>query len=348
MRDKKISVSVVVVTYNASSYIIPCLKSVLGSRGVAIEEVLVVDNNSSDNTLELVKKYFGSDPRVKIVRLRRNMGFPYACNVGVRLARGRYVVLMNPDVVVDPYCFARLAEFLSQNSDVAVVQPKLLKPGGYIDGVGGVMDFLGHGFHLGMYERDSGQYGEPRDILYASFACAMVRRDVYLRLGGMDPRFFLYNEDLDFCWRAWLAGYRVVYVPGAVAYHVGQHSTRRIPYRALYFGRRNRLYTIFTNYPLPAAVVASLMLMALYLVLGVKAALSDPYEARLTFRILARFFRDLKYLAGRRAATPRRASLTGMLRRGLVTFRLVGLRLHLAGLYRAQLRIKVKPGRAKE
>ncbi|ADI32007.1 glycosyltransferase family 2 protein [Staphylothermus hellenicus] len=337
MLDEEISV--VVVTYNSSSYIIPCLKSILNSRNTALKEVIIIDNNSADNTLGLVKKHFGNDPRVKVVSLHRNMGFPYACNVGVRLARSRYVVLMNPDVVVDPYCFARLAEFLSRNSDVVAVQPKLLHPAGYIDGVGGVMDVLGHGFHLGMYEKDTGQYERPREILYACFACAMVKRDVYLRLGGMDPRFFLYSEDLDFGWRCWLAGYRVMYVPGAIAYHVGQHATKKLPYHAIYFGRRNRLYTVFTNYPLFLGIIASIILLALYIGLGFYSMIivRDKVEARLVLRIIVKFLKDLKYLVMKRKRIIRRRSFLEFIRKSLISTQLVGLKLYLAKLYRKQL-----------
>ncbi|MEZ0344936.1 MAG: glycosyltransferase family 2 protein [Infirmifilum sp.] len=330
-------VSVVIVTYNAGKYVIPSLRSVLASHGAVVDEVIVVDNSSSDDTMSLVEKHFGRDLKVRVVRLRRNFGFPLACNIGVDSAKNRFVVCMNPDVVVEPDCFAKLVEAILGDESIAVVQPKILHPGGYIDSAGGVMDVLGHGFHIGKFERDHGQYDEPRDILYASFACAMVRRDVYLKLGGMDPRYFLYNEDLDFCWRSWLAGYRVVYVPNAIAYHVGQHATRRLPYHALYFGRRNRLYTIFTNYPLPLAITASLLLLGFYVGLGMLSIMRDRVEARLTLRIMSRFFRDLGYLTMKRTGLARRRGFFEIARRGLVSFKLMGLRLYLVKLYRRQL-----------
>jgi len=328
-------VSVVIVTYNSGKYILSCLESVVGSRNIHLEEVVVVDNASRDNTVEAIQKVFEKDSRVKIIRLHKNMGFPYACNLGVACVRSRYVVLMNPDTTVDPYCFASLLAATSGDNQTAAVQPKILNPRGYIDSAGGLMDILGRSLHIGTFEKDQGQYDRPRDIFYACFACAMVRRDVYMMLGGMDSRFFLYNEDLDFCWRCWLAGYRVLYAPKAIAYHVGQHATRKLPYQAIYFGRRNRLYTVFTNYPLPVGISVSLLLLTFYLVHGLLSVMRDKVEARLTFRIAYSFFRDLKYLAEKRLSLARRRSLSEMLVYRLITFKLVRLRLYLARLQRS-------------
>jgi len=340
--DKTHKISVIVVTHNARRYIVPCLRSVLDSRGVIVDRVVVVDNASSDDTVDLVERHFSSDPRVKVVRLRRNVGYPLACNIGVTHVGTEFVVLMNPDVVVDPYCFANLASYMSRDEKIAVAQPKILHPGGYIDSAGGLMDLLGHGFHIGKFERDHGQYDSPRDILYACFACAMVRRGVYLRLGGMDSRYFLYNEDLDFCWRCWLASYHVAYVPSAVAYHVGQHATRRVPYHAIYFGRRNRLFTIFTNYSLPLGMLSSVLLASLYAVLiPYAAARGDRVESRIMIDVLVSVVGHLRYLVRRRALTSsfRRVGDFELVRRGLITLRLVGLVLFMGKLYRRLLGI---------
>jgi len=330
-------VSIVIITHNAERYIVPCLRSVLGSRGVVIDKIVIVDNASNDTTLNLINRYFSFDSRIEVLKLHRNVGYPLACNIGVAHVNTEFVVFMNPDVIVEPYCFANLSSYMSRNEEVVVTQPKILHPGNYIDSVGGLMDILGHGFHVGKYERDRGQYDEPRDILYACFACVMVRRDVYLRLGGMDPRYFLYNEDLDFCLRCWLAGYRVVYVPEAVAYHVGQHATKRIPYHAIYFGRRNRLYTVFADYPMIYALTATALLLALYMGLCIASGVSDRYESRLMLRIVSRFFKDLRYLVRKRLSIPRRRSFSELLERKLIAPSLVGLRLYLARLYRKQL-----------
>ena len=212
-------VAAVVVTYNSADCVGACLSSILASEGVNLRKVVVVDNASRDGTCSIVERIAGRDPRVKLLSMPRNTGFPYACNLGVAAARSRYVALVNPDAVLEPSCLARLVDVAERDDSVAVCQPKILH-GSLIDSAGGLMDALGGGIHIGKYERDFGQYDAERDVLYACFACALVRRDVYLRLGGLDPRYFLYNEDLDFRLRCWLAGY------------VGKHSVRRVPYHA--------------------------------------------------------------------------------------------------------------------
>lgn len=340
--NEKYTVSVIVITYNADKYIVPCLKSVLNSRGVVVDEIIVVDNASSDDTVSLIEEYFSSDTKVKVVRLRKNLGFPLACNVSVARARNELVMLMNPDVVVDPYCFARLVEVLSGNDNVAVAQPKILHLGGYIDSAGGMMDVLGHGSHIGKFERDYGLYDEPSDILYATFACAMVRRSIYLRHGGMDSRYFLYNEDLDFCWRSRLSGYQVVYVPKAVAYHIGQHVTKKAPYHSLYFGRRNRLFTIFTNYSLPLNIITSGILTSLYIALIPYSIIrGDKMESRIMIYMLMNIPKHMKYLAYKRFLVSRLRKLGDftLIRRGLITTKLIGLRLFLTELYKRMLNL---------
>ena len=337
--SEKYLVSVVLVTYNADKHIVPCLKSVLSSRGVVVDEVIVVDNASSDDTVPFIEEYFGADPRVKVVRLHKNLGFPLACNIGVINARNEFVVIMNPDTLVEPDCFYKIIVAMLNDERFAIAQPKILHPTGYIDSTGGLMDFLGHGYHIGKFEIDNGQYDSFREVFYATFAYTMVRRNIYLRLACMDSRYYLYNEDLDFCWRVWLSGYKVIYIPDAVVYHVGHHATSKLPYHAIYFGRRNRLFSIFTNYPLLVGIVTSFILLGFYIMLGVKSTLKDKVEARLELKIVADFFRHLKYLTRKRRYIIRNIGLMTLIKKGFITFKLIGLRLYLAKYYRSQLKL---------
>lgn len=332
-------ISVVIVTYNAANYIIPAIRSILKSRDIVIEEVIIVDNASSDSTIDYIKSHYGSDPRIKIIQLGKNVGFPLASNIGVAEANSDLVVIMNPDVIVSPSCLSNLAKIFYNERGVAIVQPKILHPGNYIDSAGGLMDILGHGFHIGKFEHDKNQYNELKEILYATFACVMVRRDIYLSLGGMDPRYFLYNEDLDISWRSWLLGFKVLYQPQAIAYHVGQHATKKIPYPALYFGRRNRLYTIFANHPLWLALPVTAILLFLYVGLAIKSMLIDRYESRITLEIIKNFMKNIRYLAIKRSYVIRKRSNIELVRKGLITLKLVGLKLHFRDLYRKQLKL---------
>lgn len=332
-------ISIVVVTYNAGKYIIPCLQSIFNSRNVTIDKVIVVDNSSQDDTIEIIKQYYRNEPRINIVRLKRNYGFPLACNIGVFHANTEFVAIMNPDVILEPYCLSHLLSYIRSNSDIAAVQPKILHLGGYIDSAGCLIDILGHGFHIGKYEKDQGQYDVVKEIAYPTFACVIVRRNIYLNLGGMDPIYFLYNEDLDFGLRCWLSGYRVIYVPYAIAYHVGQYATRRMPYISLYFGRRNRLFTVFTCYPLPLAIILSFILIMSYLSIAI--TLRDKNEYRITLRAIISFFKNIRYLARKRMVVNRvrKQSIYKLIKQGLLILKFMGLILHVNKLYRRILRI---------
>ncbi len=267
-------ITAIIVTYNSEDHVEGCIKSILSSRGADVGEVIVVDNASSDKTREKVTGVAEELGGVRLISLGKNMGFPYACNVGAAAARGDMLAFVNPDVRVSSTCLSRLADVLG--GDVAGVQPLLLRPGGALDSAVGVMDVLGHGYT----EAAQG----VREALYPCFACTLTPRRTFIELGGLDPSFFLYNEDLDYGLRAWSRGYRILFNPYAVAVHAGSHSTRRTPFYATYFSRRNRILTLARNTPLHHSIPASLLLAALYLA---EALARGRRHTRLTLRLLA-------------------------------------------------------------
>lgn len=322
------TVSAIIVTYNSAGYVQGVIESLAGSRGAEVGEIIVVDNASRDGSVsEAVEaaRRSGVRDRLRVVRLGANMGFPYACNIGAAASRSRNILFLNPDIVLTRSCVARLEAVLEEERDVAAVQPLLLSPGGGVDTAGTVMDLLGHGYPspgLGLGG------GGARPTLYPCFACTMAPREVYMGLGGLDPSYFLYNEDLDYGLRAWGMGYRVVYNPSAVAIHVGGHSASRLPMHAAYFGRRNRLLTLIKDtHPLYSAL-AGMVLSALYILDA--AARRDRRDTRIALRAITSAARLAKrmYSLGSRGRAPvgRLASM------GLVSRRLGGVALRLRRL----------------
>ncbi len=300
------SVTIIIVTYNSGKFLNATLRSIASNDYyyTSSVEVIVVDNNSSDNTLEVLekaKKTYKTD--VVTIRLRKNVGFAKACNIGALASKGKYLFFLNPDVVLSNSTIRLLVEFLDNNTDVGVVQPKILSyDGTRIDSAGGFMDFLGHGYHRGFNEPYQGQYNEITDIMYASFAAAMVRRELYLKLGGLRPEYFVYGEDLDFSWRVWISGYRVVYYPYALVYHMGGHSTRKLKYLTLFNTRKNRLETIFTNYlSLRNALTATIILSIFYLLGSFIGLIKHNKEDTLSFiNALRWFYRNINSISIRR------------------------------------------------
>lgn len=249
-------VSAVVVTHNGARHIGACLRSLLGAGGVA--EVVVVDNASADGTAELVRREF---PRARVVAIGRNLGYGEACNLGVRLAGGEYVAIVNQDVVARPGWAERLVEALAADPGAALATPKILVRGApdRINACGNAPHYTGITPCRG-YNRPAQEYGEREEVGAVSGAAFVARRAVFEALGGFDPSFFMYLEDTDLSLRARLAGYRCLYVPGAVVEHEFSPSFAA---EKIYWLERNRPAMLLKLYRWPTLVaLAPALLLA--------------------------------------------------------------------------------------
>jgi GT2 family glycosyltransferase len=241
------SVSVVIVNYNGRDYLERCLDSLNALDYPAGRvQVVLVDNASSDGSVELVRERFGDT--VVLVN-DTNTGFSPAVNQGARAATGRYLALLNNDAEADPAWLTEAVRVLEMDDDVACVASKILRDDRTtIDYAGGQMAFYGHGFAARNKERDTGD-DQPRATLFASGGAMVVRRDVFLDVGGFDDTYFAFFEDVDFGWRLWVLGHEVRYVPTSTVYHRHHGTIERFGYpRERYLLERNALRTIFKNY----------------------------------------------------------------------------------------------------
>lgn len=247
-------VSVVIPSWNARHWLERCLPSVLGAA-YPDQEVLLVDNGSTDGSAEWVSLHY---PSVRVMRLGENRGFCEGANEGLRHATGLYVAFLNNDVEVTPYWLQPLISSLEQDPTLGAVQPKVLDYHArgrfeYAGAAGGYLDRYGYPFARGRMfdtlEEDRGQYNQPADIFWASGAALVVRRALAERLGGFEPSFVLHQEEIDFCWRLQNLGYRVRAIPQSVVYHVGGGSLAYGDARKLYYNHRNGLYMLYRNLP---------------------------------------------------------------------------------------------------
>ncbi len=180
-------------------------------------EIILVDNASTDGSTQRVGQSF---PRVRIVRNERNLGFAMANNIGIRQSRGKHVVLMNPDVFVARDWLERLASCMEEDPGIGIVTPKLLRPDGVLDSTGHIFRFIRlEARNRGQGEQDRGQYDTLTELLSCDFACSIIKREVFTQIGLLDDKIFLDHEDIDFCIRARIAGWRVVFCPSSVVYH---------------------------------------------------------------------------------------------------------------------------------
>ena len=252
----RFGISVVLVSWNSAAVLPACLESVAGSSPLPTE-LLVVDNNSVDDSVAIVGAWAKTYPRVSVRVLENstNAGFAPAVNQAIEVSSQPLVCLLNPDVRLLPDTMARLTEALERlPNDVSVVGAKLLRASGddldptpLIDSAGMVMTRDGRHFDRGSGLSDDGRFDTEEDVFGITGALALFRRDALeaSRVDGqvLDEDFFAYREDADLAWRLQGFGYRARYVPSAVAYHrrtVTPERRRSLPTEINYHSVKNR------------------------------------------------------------------------------------------------------------
>jgi N-acetylglucosaminyl-diphospho-decaprenol L-rhamnosyltransferase len=233
-------VSAVVVNYNAKDVLSACLSSL---RAEGIDEIVVVDNGSVDGSESIVRAW---DPAVVWVPTGANVGYGRAANLGAGHTASGAVLVCNPDVVLRPGAVAALVAALDADPCIGIVGPRLLNADGSIypsaRSFPSLVDAVGHGL-LGQvwtanpfsrrYKLLDWDHASQRFVDWVSGACLLVRRPAWEEIGGFDPSFFMYMEDVDLCWRARRAGWAVLYQPAGEVTHLQGVSTNATPYRMI-------------------------------------------------------------------------------------------------------------------
>ncbi len=222
------SVVVVVLTWNGRDLTLDCLRS-LEAVTTPNVRTMVVDNASSDGTVEAIRARYGA--RVDVVANASNLGYAGGNNVGIKKALddgARFVLLLNNDTTVAPTFVDELVRAARESDAVGIAAPKIYyaQPPNRIWYAGGVISlWKGTARHIGIREVDRGQHDRARDVDYASGCALLARREVFERVGFLDEGYRAYFEDADLCVRAARAGYRIRYVPAAQVWHRISAST---------------------------------------------------------------------------------------------------------------------------
>ena len=241
------NVSAVVVSHDSAFWLPDCLRDLLASTGVRLS-VCVVDTASTDGSAALVESRFRD---VALIRCDRNLGFAGGANLGIRASSASAVIILNPDVTVQPSTLAVLENALAEDPGAAVAGAKLLYPDGKtIQHAGGTLSYpLALADHIGYRQEDRGQFDEPREVDFVTGAAIALRRTAVERIGGFDEGFYPgYFEDADLCLRMRRAGYRVLYVPRAAAIHHESVTTGRNSLPYYHFYHRNRIRFVLKHY----------------------------------------------------------------------------------------------------
>ncbi|AHY45516.1 putative glycosyltransferase [Rubrobacter radiotolerans] len=244
-----VRVCVVVPNWNTLRFLGPCLES-LRLQSFRDFEVVLVDSGSSDDSLRFVEKNF---PEVRTLALGENRGFAAAVNAGIRATDSELVALLNNDTEQDPDWLGALVHAADAHPECGLFASKMVAfhDRRYLDGAGDSLRPDGLPYRLGHGERDRGQFDRPAYVFGACAGAALYRRDLFERVGLFDEDFGSYCEDGDLNFRAQLAGYRCLYVPGSAVYHVGGGATGgKRSATATRLGTRNSLNLLVKNLPL--------------------------------------------------------------------------------------------------
>lgn len=244
IRNRELRVSVIIPNWNGAQHLSACLGS-LRRQTYANVKVIVVDNGSRDDSLDVLARY----PDVRVLALGENRGFTGACNAGFRAAQGDIQVLLNNDTEVNAGWLTAVVDAFARHPEVGLVASKMLlfdrrdvfhTAGDYV-----TPDGMAH--NRGVWQRDEGQYDHEAYVFSACGGSAAYRKSMLDEIGLLDDDFFFSFEDVDLAWRAQLAGWRCLYAPQAVVYHKLKASGGGVT--ASFYDGRNRIYTLAKNYP---------------------------------------------------------------------------------------------------
>lgn len=233
-----VDVSIIIVAWNVKKLLVECLRSVYAeTRGIAFE-VIYVDNASRDGSVEAVRQEF---PEVKIIENADNKGFIKANNQGIEVASGRYVLLLNSDTIVLDNAIAKTVQFADQRPDAAVIGCRILNPDRTLQRscfmYPSVLNmFLSATYLYKIFPRNRffgremmtwWDFDEVREVEVICGCFALVRKSAIDKVGMMDPAYFVYGDDPDWCYRFAKAGWKVLFMPGAEIIHLGGQTTKQ-------------------------------------------------------------------------------------------------------------------------
>lgn len=266
-------VSIIIVHHNRREFLEKCLSSLSRQTYLSVE-IILVDNLSTDDSIEYVKKEF---PSVKIIQCEENLGFAKGNNVGIKNAKGELIATLNNDTEVVSTWIEELVRVINSDEKIGMCASKMLfmKDPGIINSTGICISRSGACWDRGMSEQDMGQYESIEDIFCPCAGAAMYKRDMLQEIGLFDEDFYAYMEDVDIAFRGRLAGWKCLYAPKAIVYHLhGGTSGYKTDY-TIYYGNRNINWNVIKNFPdsiliksLPWIIGRNILVMLYYISKG--------------------------------------------------------------------------------
>lgn len=244
MKNSQDLISIIILNYNAGELLINCVDSVLKSNYENFE-VIVVDNNSSDNSHLKCKEKF---QKIHLIENKKNFGYCEGNNIGIRKANGEFIVILNPDTIVDPQWIRELINAYQEFGD-GLYQPKILSLDNkkILQSTGNMLHLFGFGYARDKGIKDENLRNQIEKIGFASGTCLFTSSKILKKIGLLDPFLFLYHDDLDLGWRAAQMGIDSYYVPHSIVYHAESYFLKWSA-KKFYWLERNRKYCLSIHY----------------------------------------------------------------------------------------------------
>ena len=291
-------VSIIVLNYNAGELLLNCINSLKKSTYSNLE-IIIVDNISSDGSQEKCKNKF---PDIKLIQNKNNLGYCGGNNVGIQHASGEFIVILNPDTIVEPNWVNELISAYNEFGE-GLYQPKILSLNeeNVIQSTGNMLHIFGFGFARDKGNKVTNKVEEIQKIGYASGTCLFTSRAVLNKVGLLDEFLFLYHDDLDLGWRAAQIGINSYYVPKSKIFHVESYSLKWSS-KKFYWLERNRKYCLLTHYSKDtyekmrfSLALVDMFVWAFYISKGfLGAKIKAELEIRKNKKIINKKYRELE------------------------------------------------------
>ena len=243
IKIQSMKLSIVIVNWNTKDILKQTINSVVAETTLFPYEIIVVDNNSSDGSVEMIKKEF---PTVILIENKINEGFAKGNNIGLKIAQGEYLILLNSDTIVLDHAIEKLVKFLDEKSEVMLIGPKLLNKDGSFQtacrrNLPNIKNSFLYLFSIKNLIKSDKNYKSNNNENISGYceaisgAAMMFRREVYEKIEGLDEQFFMYAEDLDYCKQVFDQGWKTYYLSDAHITHLGGESSKQRSSKSLYF-----------------------------------------------------------------------------------------------------------------
>lgn len=256
-----ISLDIVIVNWNSGNQLFNCLKSISQSskKKFSLNKVIIVDNNSIDNSLHNIKV---TDIPIKIIRNKKNKGFAFACNQGAKYSKSDYILFLNPDMKLFEYSLEKSIVFMDkeENKDIGILGIQLVDENGIVqktcsrfpsvknisNEILGLDKIFNNKFYGHFMEEWNHQNNRLVDQVIGAYF--LVKNDLFNKLGGFDERFFVYYEEVDFSYRARKEGYQSYFLSDVQAFHKGGGTSEQVKAARLFYSLRSRIQYSFKHF----------------------------------------------------------------------------------------------------